>query len=148
MSIATTEAPTIAAISTEAAAPAAPAPELVYSADGEHYAFGGLGELLDELVGDFSSAELLGQQYFVGEEVRYTAGQFFTGAADCLIDRARDAAFDEADEWAGDFAANVPKEAMDELDALVKAWADKHIPCTFATVKNVRQMAITAEDLT
>lgn len=129
--------------------PAAPAaePELLYSIDGERYTSYSLGELLDELAGDFSSSEMLGLKYFVGEKVSYMAGQFFTGAAERLIDAARDAAFDEADEWADDFAAAVPEAALDELDALVKAWANKHISCTFCTVKNVRELTITSEDL-
>lgn len=141
MSISTTEAPQIAAISTTNQ------PELVYSTTGEDYYFSSLGEVLDELAGDFSSAELLGQQYYVGEKVRYTPSFFFRSAAERLIDEARDRAFDVADEWSDEFAANVPKEAKDELDALVQAWADKHLECRFFTVKNPRQLTITAEDL-
>lgn len=122
-------------------------PELVYSTNGESFQHSGLGEVFDELACDYSDPELVGQTYHVGEKVSYTPSQFFRGGADQLIESARDAAFDVADEWAGSFAASVPNAARDELDALIKAWADKHLTCNFYTVKNVREVAITQADL-
>jgi hypothetical protein len=129
-----------------AAEPAAPAaPELVYSHDEEDYSHD-LDTVLDRLRSDYEEAELVGKPYWVGEKVQEAASFFFRGAAQHVIDRAADIAYD-SNEHAEDFCSDVKKEARAELQALIEAWADKHVGVNFWTVKNVRKLEVTAEDI-
>lgn len=122
-----------------------PAAELAYSTDEENYS-DDFSDVLDELRNDHADADLVGMTYWVGEKVRHQASYFFKRAAEYAIETAADRAWEE-NERGEDFGSDVPKEAVAELQAFIDAWADKHVKVNFWTVKNVRAMKLTAEDL-
>lgn len=120
-------------------------PELAYSTDEENFSKD-FSDVLDELRDASEGVELIGQTYWVGEKVQHPASHYFKRAAERVVETAAELAYDE-NEHAEDFTTDATPEAMAELQALIDAWADKHVKVNFWTVKNVRQMQITAEDL-
>ncbi len=121
------------------------APELAYSTDEENFSKD-FSDVLDELSNDHDQPDLIGMTYWVGEKVQRPASHYFSRAAERMVETAHELAYDE-NEHAEDFTRDVPREAIAELQALIDAWADKHVKVNFWTVKNVRAMKITAEDL-
>lgn len=122
-----------------------PTPELAYSTDEENFSKD-FSDVLDELRDASEGVELIGQTYWVGEKVQHPASFYFKRSAERIVETAAELAYDE-NEHAEDFTTDVKPEAMAELQAFIDAWADKHVKVNFWTVKNVRQMQITAEDL-
>lgn len=122
-----------------------PAPELAYSTDEENFSKE-FCDVLDELRNDHADADLIGMTYWVGEKVQHPASHYFSRSAERIVETAAELAYDE-NEHAEDFTRDTPKEAIAELQALIEAWADKHVTVNFWTVKNVRAMKLTAEDL-
>lgn len=122
-----------------------PAPELAYSTDEENFSKD-FCDVLDELRNDHADADLIGMTYWVGEKVQHPASHYFSRSAERIVETAAELAYDE-NEHAEDFTRDTPKEAIAELQALIEAWADKHVTVNFWTVKNVRAMKLTAEDL-
>lgn len=112
--------------------------ELCWSDNGEDYSFQTLGDLLD------CHDHEVGDVVYVGESHRPAASEFVS--TDDVIDAVRDRASEEHGHWAEDFA-DVSAEAEQELQALLEAWAEKHLCVTFWHVKNTRKHTITAEDL-
>jgi hypothetical protein len=110
-----------------------------WSRDEENFSYESLGELLD------SHDDLkVGDVVYVGRGVVPDPGDW-TDAEDVLEQLACRAG-DECGEFADDYP-EASKEAKDELNALLAAWARKHCTPTFYVIKNVRQYEITAEDL-
>lgn len=120
-------------------------PELAYSTDEENFSKD-FSDVLDELHSNGEGLDLVGMTYWVGEKVQHPASFYFKRAAERTIETAHELAYDE-NENAEDFTRDVPQEAIAELQALIDAWADKHVKVSFWTVKNVRAMKLTAEDL-
>ena len=85
--------------------------------------------------------------YWVGEKRQRPASWYFSYNVGLLLDQARDQAWQDADEITEDFCNDVTDEAKAELDAAIKAWADKHVNVNFWTVHNIRTATITPEDL-
>lgn len=121
------------------------APELAYSTDEENFNKD-FCDVLDELRSDYGDDELIGKPYWVGEKLERPASHYFKHSAVSVVEAAAELAYDET-EHAEDFTTDVTKEAMAELQALIDAWADKHVKVNFWMVVNVRQMHVTAEDL-
>lgn len=119
-------------------------PDIVYSTDEEDFSIESVGDLIDHLGSD--GVDLVGQIYWSGERVKKPASTYFAGCAMSLLDGARDLAYQES-EHAEDFCDYVTPEARAELDAMIKAWADKHVEVDFWTVTNVKEHRLTAEDL-
>ncbi len=122
-----------------------PAPELAYSTDEENFSKD-FCDVLDELRNDHADADLIGMTYWVGEKVQHPASFYFKRSAQRVVEIAAELAYDE-NEHAEDFTTDVTKEATDELQAFIDAWADKHVKVNFWTAVNVRPMQVTAEDL-
>ncbi len=115
---------------------------VTYSADGEDFRFQGLGELIDHLEGD---EELVpGRVVYVGDAVQSPASSFFD--IDRLEEDMAERAYDEAGEHA-DVFPNFSKEQSAELSALICAWLDQNTQVHFWSVTNVREYALTADDL-
>ena len=125
----------------------AQAPELVYSTNGEDWHLGDFSELIDELHSNGEGLDLAGMTYWVGEKRQRPASWYFRHNVELLLDQARDQAWEDADEITEDFCDDVTDEAKAELDAAIKAWADKHVNVNFWTVHNIRTATITPEDL-
>lgn len=124
-----------------------PSPELAYSTDEESYSLD-FCSMLDSLRCDYDDAELVGKPYWVGDKHQHPASHFFNGSAERLIEHAQSFAWDNFGEYTDDFLDDVKPEAVAELQALIEAWADKHVNVNFWTVVNVRKLAVTEEDLT
>ena len=76
MSISTTEAPQIAAISTD--------PKLCYSTNEEDFIHDSPEDAIDELACSISINELAGKPYWVGEAVKRPGSYFFRGVVQRL----------------------------------------------------------------
>jgi hypothetical protein len=121
-------------------------PELIYSTDQENFNLDSVGEVLDSL--NIDGEALVGQSYWVGEKHQHPASYYFSDAAEHLLEQAQCQADDDAGEHAESFTKGVIDIARKELDDFVQAWADKHLSVDFWTVRNVREIKLTEEDLT
>jgi len=85
-----------------------------------------------------------GQHIFVGENVRYEALRFAPNG-DHIIEHMMDAAYDEADEnaesWLADVTAEQKAELTTALHGAISDWIVRHgLQPNFFIVKNVREM--------
>jgi hypothetical protein len=111
-----------------------------WSVDECDFEYETLGDLLD------SNDELgVGDVVYVGTPVRHAPSTFIDDA-DNIIERMGERAYDEHGEFADDYP-DVTDEAKAELTAFLVAWADKHCDVRFYGVEDIREYAITAEDL-
>jgi hypothetical protein len=113
--------------------------ELCYSLDGESYNF---ESLLEAITAMHQPTE--GCIVHVGEKKEHDPASFFD--ADDILESAGERAYDEGGEWADDWP-DVTPEARTELDDFLTAWFRKHATCHFYTVVNVKEYAITEQDL-
>jgi hypothetical protein len=109
-----------------------------WSANQEDFIYETLGDLLD------ANDELeAGSTVYVGEAESPSYKQLCS--ADDVIEMMGERAYDVGGEWAEDFP-DVTKEAVQELDALLLAWMQKHCHINFWTVNNVKPYVLTEED--
>ncbi|WP_454751654.1 hypothetical protein [Cupriavidus necator] len=115
--------------------------EETWSRDNEEFRYDSLGDLLD----NFGDELNVGDVVYVGEAHRPKAGDLID--ADDVIETISNRGYDYGGEHADGFP-EVDKAATEELDALLRAWVDKHcLPANFYQVTNVREYVLTAEDL-
>jgi len=96
-----------------------------------------LGDLLD--LHDMQP----GDTVYVGESVRPEVKDFINTLD--VIENMGERAYDIGGEYAEDFP-DITKEAEQELESLLIAWAEKHCTINFWTVRNVKPYTLTAED--
>ena len=114
-----------------------------YSTNGEEYRHTSVDEVMQELADD--DRLFLGAVYYemdcedVGMERYLRAGLILEQAGELIWDEVGDAADD---------AFVVSREAESELDALLKAWADKHITARYwRCIGKRRELRVTAADV-
>jgi len=110
-----------------------------WSRDEENYSYDSLDELLathDDL------AE--GDTVHFGKGETPDAGSWVD--ADDIIENLACRAGDDCGEFADDYP-DVSKEAKEELQALLEAWARKHCTPTFYMIKDPQPYEITADDI-
>lgn len=118
-------------------------PEKCYSLDEEN--FHDFGDFMDMLDEDQCKPGFL---VFEGDSVRHTASHYACGAVADMFERMGEQAFDEAGEHIGDWPDHAVKgERLAELERLIFDWLDANVKVHFYTVKNVRQIALTADML-
>ena len=117
--------------------------DVCYSIDQENFTFTDIHGALDAL--DNDGRLEVGALYFESDSEPVSAASYLK--SDRILDLAQDAICDECGEWADDFFA-VSREACAELDALLSAWADKHITSSgWKCVGKTRKRRVTAEEL-
>ena len=118
-------------------------PRYVYSVDGETYNHDNLEDLIDDAITRCNS-----EIFEVGNELYYhkaIARDFVPSDfvnVDSILDDMDCRASDEGGEWAEDFTY-CSKEAKEELDKLVSAWANKNLTCSFYGIRNDERMTFT-----
>ena len=116
----------------------APEPEQVWSNNGEEFSFDSLPELIED------SEAALGETVYVGTKRPFTASCFIR--ADEVIEMMGERAFDEAGEFSDGFP-NTTNSAHEQLDHLLKAWADHHGSVGFFLVEDVQEHVLTESDM-
>jgi hypothetical protein len=117
--------------------------EKCYSLDEE--TFFDLDELIDMLDEEQAKPGFL---VYEGESVRHAASHYARGAVADLFERMGEQAFDDAGEHIGDWPDHAVKgDNSAELEKLIYDWLDANVKVHFYTVKNVRQIALTADML-
>lgn len=118
-------------------------PEKCYSLDEE--TFYDLGDLIDMLDEEQAKPGIL---VYEGESVRHKASHYARGAVANLFERMGEQAFDDAGEHIGDWPDHAVKDDNSaEFEKLIYDWLDANVKVHFYTVKNVRQIALTADML-
>lgn len=118
-------------------------PEKCYSLDEE--TFYDLGDLIDMLDEEQAKPGIL---VYEGESVRHKASHYARGAVANLFERMGEQAFDDAGEHIGDWPDHAVKDDnLAEFEKLIYDWLDANVKVHFYTVKNVRQIALTADML-
>jgi hypothetical protein len=110
-----------------------------WSRDEENYSYDSLDELLathDDLVE--------GDTVYVGKGDTPDPGSWVD--ADDILENLSCRAGDDCGEFADDYP-DVTKEAKEELQTLLEAWARKYCTPTFYMIKEQREYEITAEDV-
>jgi len=79
-----------------------------------------------------------------GESVQKEASKYLPDI-ELILDAMRESAWEDCGESSEDFCDSVSTEAKDELEALLIAWADKHIEVNFYAVRNSREVGIDAD---
>lgn len=111
-----------------------------YSRNDEEYNFESLHEVLQEMDEDGDLRE--GAVYWEADSRRPEPAEFFD--AERVIEEAAERAYEVGGDYAEDFG-DVSREAIAELQSLLKQWADKHCTVSFWTVHGTKQMHVTAE---
>jgi hypothetical protein len=122
------------------------APERVFSTSDDEGFSDDFSSMVDSLLTQHEKLTP-GLVYYVGDKREFAPSDFMRGVGGTILEYARDQAWQEVDEWSEDFANRVKPEAMAELQAVVNAWADKHLRVTFWGVKNIREATITEQDV-
>ena len=115
--------------------------ELCWSFDGENFNYDSLRDLIDANRDELQ----VGSVVEFGTKVEYSASRFVP-KSDWVFEQMQEQAYDVGGEFSEDFP-DVSDEGAAELDALLKAWAEKHVTVNFWTVANTQEYTITAEDL-
>jgi hypothetical protein len=116
--------------------------EQVWSHDGEYFAYDSLGELLDNYGDDIS----YGSSVYVGDKVDAYKDSLHLVDADDVVEMISERTWDNFGECAEDYP-NVGKEALEELNNMLKGWIEKHCKPSFYWIKNVREYVVTEEDI-
>lgn len=110
-----------------------------WAANGQDFNFESLLDLLE------SHPDLIaGDVVQVGQACHPDSSQLVD--ADDVMEQMTDRAWDIAGEYAMGYP-DVSKEAKDELDALLRAWIEKHCPPDFYTVKDSTEYTLTESDV-
>lgn len=78
------------------------------------------------------------ESFWVASGTRPDAGDYFPDAHD-MIETAEQVAYDAVGEASEDWSPTPSKEAREELEAFITAWANKHCPCDFWVADGVRE---------
>jgi len=127
----------------DAAAPAevpASEPEQCFSTDGEEFRYTELHEALDSIDGDEGLTE--GRVIHQADAVRQAASHYFS--VDSLLEDIGERAYEDVGEYADTFP-DLAKPKVAELQAMVAAWLDANVDISFYSVRNVREITVTAD---
>jgi hypothetical protein len=118
--------------------------EVAYSTNDEEFIYDDVGDVLDAL--DCDGWLEVGQVYYEIDVVPCNPREFLQ--AGLILENADQMAYDELGETSEDLFA-VGTEAEAELQALLDAWADKHLAGTrlWKCVGKSRGCVVTEEDL-
>ena len=121
--------------------------EKCWSVNGEDF-FDDWDQLIDELY-DYESDELpIGTEYFEGDKVDVTVGDYVDmHRIDSMLTEFDDLVYEDIGEIADCDFSNVSKEAKEELQEIIQAWAEKHVNLPYWKVQNVVKKVVTQEDL-
>lgn len=114
-----------------------------YSLDDEEFRFETVGDALDalECAGDLA----VGARYYEIDTTPVDLAEYLDAGE--LLEDAANRAYDDLGECAED-AIDAPQEAVDELDAALKAWAARHLTGRYwRCVGKSRVLLVTAEDV-
>jgi|ERR1035437_1653103 hypothetical protein len=112
-----------------------------YSLDDETYNYSGIGELIDNCI-DLQ----VGDTYWEADCKDVVASDYLN--AGDILDQADERLAEDVGEVADSDFSSVSKEAVDELNALLKAWVEKHVTLRYWTiVGKTRECKLTQEDL-
>jgi hypothetical protein len=104
-------------------------------------------ESLGELIEYGYSGVGVGSVVFVADKCCPSASRFMVDA-DHVIDEIACAASDDGGDYADDYVFGISDEAKAELEVLLTAWAEKHLPApTWWLCENVREYVITQADI-
>ena len=119
--------------------------ELCYSADEESFNYDDFGDFIDSI------APEVGQTYWEADKEQIDAIFPINGyTVSSLLENFDERMYDEIGEVYDNECSDVSDEAKEELDALLKAWATKHLGAItryWIIVGKVREKQFTAEDL-
>ena len=117
--------------------------EKAYSTNDEDYRYGDAGEALQAMADDDALHE--GATYYEIDTKAVQLADYLS--ADRMLEAAEERLYDAIGEAAKDaFAAT--SEAMDELSALLSAWAEKHLTGHYwKCVGQARELKCTATDV-
>lgn len=110
-----------------------------YSRDEENYNSESLGELID----NYELVE--GDHYWEADAIAITHKDFLD--VDYILENFDEQGYEEVGEVYDNDFINTPKEAKDELEELIKGWAEKHVNLRYWKVRNSKEFKITKEDL-
>lgn len=114
-----------------------------YSLDDADFRYETVGAALDAL--DCDGCLIEGEVYFEVDAKPVDLAEYMD--AEWLLEDAANRACDEIGDCAED-AFSASKEAIEELDAALKAWVAKHLSGTYwRCVGNSRALKVTAEDV-
>lgn len=89
----------------------------------------------------------VGSVVFVADKRHPSASNFMVDA-DHIIDEIACAASDDGGDYADDYVFGISDEAKSELETLLQAWSEKHLPApTWWLCENVREYVITQSDI-
>ena len=104
-------------------------------------------DTLRELLEYAYAGVTVGSVVYVADKVRPGATGFMVDA-DHIIEEIACAASDSGGDYADDYVSDIPDAAIAELEALLEAWAEKHLPApTWWLCENVREYVITQADI-
>lgn len=112
----------------------------VYSRDEETYYE--LDEVLQMMHDDGDL--YVGAVIHEGNQVQRVAGDYLHGVCDTISEQLADAAWEEAGEFAEDWP-EIPLDKKLELEKLIGDWLTANVPVNFWTVRNVKEIEVTAE---
>ena len=115
-----------------------------YSLDEENYNMTEFGEVIEQLTSD-SEASPLGATYWKAEAhpIKHADGIDI----ECFLEMCDERVYEEVGEVYDNDFSNCGAEAVQELEALVAAWAEKHVTLNYWKVCNAKEMKITEGDL-
>lgn len=116
--------------------------KIVYSTNGEDFDYHSVGEVFDKLEARGELRERI--TYFSAEAFIPKPSDFFR--AKFLLDDIEERAYDNCGEWPN-FTSQLTTAQREELQQLVSDWLDKHMTVNFWTVKDIKPLNVTAEDI-
>lgn len=121
--------------------------EKCWSVNGEYF-FDDWDQLIDELY-DYESDELpIGTEYFEGDKVDVKISDYVNVyVIDSMLEQFDAWVYEDIGEIADCDFYNASKEAKEELQELIQAWAEKHVKLPYWKVQNVITKVVTKEDL-
>jgi len=112
----------------------------VYSIDEEEFF-----EEMDDALQRLESCPCIGQTIYIGTKKQKKASSFFD--VEFMIEHMQDQAYDDAGEWSEGFFEDVSKEKIKELETMIKTWIDKEVFVNFWQVSDVKEYALTEDDV-
>lgn len=112
------------------------------------YSLSNVGEVVDELRGEYEDSEIVGMQYYSGEFKQVEPSEYLN--VDNILENADEYLYDNVGHPDGgvDCFTDVSEDAKKELEQLLKTWCDKHVKCNlWESVGNVTMHIIKQEDL-
>lgn len=114
-----------------------------YSLNDEDFRFDTIGEVMNAL--EDSDDLIIGSEYLEIETMPVNLVEYL--GVDSILERAEECALDDIGEVAED-SFSVTRDAALELDALLKAWAAKHLTGRYwRRVGKSQRLTVTAEDV-